>query len=44
MDYLPSTDIVTKLIEKFVDANVGAVQGRPVVLNEPQNIVTRLKL
>ncbi len=41
-DYLPSNDIVTKLVEKFSDPNVGAVQGRPVVLNEPQNIVTRL--
>ena len=41
-DYIPSNDIVTKLVEKFVDPNVGAVQGRPVVLNEPKNIVTRL--
>jgi cellulose synthase/poly-beta-1,6-N-acetylglucosamine synthase-like glycosyltransferase len=41
-DYLPSNDIVEKLVEKFVDPKVGAVQGRPVVLNEPQNIVTRL--
>lgn len=41
-DYLPNDDIVTKLVEKFVDPKVGAVQGRPVVLNEPQNIVTRL--
>jgi cellulose synthase/poly-beta-1,6-N-acetylglucosamine synthase-like glycosyltransferase len=41
-DYLPCTDIVKKLVEKFADPNVGAVQGRPVVLNEPKNIVTRL--
>ncbi len=41
-DYLPQRDIVRKLVEKFADPNVGAVQGRPVVLNEPQNIVTRL--
>ncbi len=41
-DYLPHSDIVIKLVEKFADPNVGAVQGRPVVLNEPQNIVTRL--
>ena len=41
-DYIPHTDIVEKLVEKFADPKVGAVQGRPVVLNEPQNIVTRL--
>ena len=41
-DYLPCADIVTRLVEKFIDPKVGAVQGRPVVLNEPQNIVTRL--
>jgi cellulose synthase/poly-beta-1,6-N-acetylglucosamine synthase-like glycosyltransferase len=41
-DYLPHSDIVKKLVEKFADPNVGAVQGRPVVLNEPHNMVTRL--
>jgi cellulose synthase/poly-beta-1,6-N-acetylglucosamine synthase-like glycosyltransferase len=41
-DYLPHPDIVTRLVVKFIDPNVGAVQGRPVVLNEPRNIVTRL--
>jgi cellulose synthase/poly-beta-1,6-N-acetylglucosamine synthase-like glycosyltransferase len=41
-DYLPHRDIVKKLVEKFADPKVGAVQGRPVVLNEPQNLVTRL--
>ena len=41
-DYLPHSDIIAKIVEKFADPNVGAVQGRPVVLNEPRNIVTRL--
>jgi cellulose synthase/poly-beta-1,6-N-acetylglucosamine synthase-like glycosyltransferase len=41
-DYYPHKDIVEKLVKKFVDPAVGAVQGRPVVLNESQNIVTRL--
>lgn len=41
-DYIPNDDVVTKLVEKFSDPTVGAAQGRPVVLNEPQNIVTRL--
>ncbi|MGQ9531075.1 MAG: glycosyltransferase [Candidatus Bathycorpusculaceae bacterium] len=41
-DYYPQRDIVEKLTKKFVDPKVGAVQGRVVVLNEPQNMVTRL--
>jgi cellulose synthase/poly-beta-1,6-N-acetylglucosamine synthase-like glycosyltransferase len=41
-DYYPQKDIVEKLVKEFVDPAVGAVQGRPVVLNEAQNIVTRL--
>lgn len=41
-DYYPQKDIVEKLTKEFADPNVGAVQGRVVVLNEPQNIVTRL--
>jgi cellulose synthase/poly-beta-1,6-N-acetylglucosamine synthase-like glycosyltransferase len=41
-DYYPQRDIVEKLAGEFVDPKVGAVQGRVVVLNEPQNIVTRL--
>jgi cellulose synthase/poly-beta-1,6-N-acetylglucosamine synthase-like glycosyltransferase len=41
-DYTPHPDVVHRLVEKFADPNVGAVQGRPVVLNEPQNVVTRL--
>lgn len=41
-DYSPQKDIVEKLVAPFADPNVGAVQGRPVVLNEPKNLVTRL--
>lgn len=41
-DYYPHKDIVEKLVRKFVDPAVGAVQGRPVVLNEGQSLVTRL--
>jgi cellulose synthase/poly-beta-1,6-N-acetylglucosamine synthase-like glycosyltransferase len=41
-DYYPQKDIVEKLVKPFADPSVGAVQGRVVVLNEPQNIVTRL--
>jgi cellulose synthase/poly-beta-1,6-N-acetylglucosamine synthase-like glycosyltransferase len=41
-DYYPQKGIVEKLAKEFADSNVGAVQGRVVVLNEPQNIVTRL--
>ena len=41
-DYYPQRDIVEKLASAFVDPKVGAVQGRVVVLNEPQNTVTRL--
>jgi cellulose synthase/poly-beta-1,6-N-acetylglucosamine synthase-like glycosyltransferase len=41
-DYYPQKGIVEKLAKEFADPNVGAVQGRVVVLNEPQNIVTRL--
>jgi cellulose synthase/poly-beta-1,6-N-acetylglucosamine synthase-like glycosyltransferase len=41
-DYYPQIDIVEKLTREFIDPKVGAVQGRVVVLNEPQNIVTRL--
>jgi cellulose synthase/poly-beta-1,6-N-acetylglucosamine synthase-like glycosyltransferase len=41
-DYYPQKDIIEKLVKEFADPNVGAVQGRVVVLNEPQNIVTRL--
>jgi cellulose synthase/poly-beta-1,6-N-acetylglucosamine synthase-like glycosyltransferase len=41
-DYYPQKTIVEKLTKEFLDPKVGAVQGRVVVLNEPQNIVTRL--
>ncbi len=41
-DYYPQKNIVEKLTQCFIDPQVGAVQGRVVVLNEPQNIVTRL--
>ena len=41
-DYLPHPDIINRLVEKFSDPTVGGVQGRPVVLNEPQNLITRL--
>jgi len=41
-DYYPQRDIVEKLTEPFLNPKVGAVQGRVVVLNEPQNMVTRL--
>lgn len=41
-DYYPQKDIVEKLTKEFADPKVGAVQGRVTVLNEPQNVVTRL--
>ncbi len=41
-DYYPQVDIVKRLVKAFVDPKVGAVQGRVVVLNEPQNTITRL--
>ncbi len=41
-DYYPQKGIVEKLVKKFVDPAVGAVQGRPIVLNEAQNVVTRI--
>ena len=41
-DYFPQKDILEKLVREFADPQVGAVQGRVVVLNEPENIVTRL--
>jgi cellulose synthase/poly-beta-1,6-N-acetylglucosamine synthase-like glycosyltransferase len=41
-DYYPQKNIVENLTKWFLDPKVGAVQGRVVVLNEPQNLVTRL--
>ena len=42
VDYYPQRDILEKLVKGFADPEVGAVQGRVTVLNEPENIVTRL--
>ncbi|MEM3577069.1 MAG: glycosyltransferase family 2 protein [Candidatus Bathyarchaeia archaeon] len=41
-DYYPQHDIIEKLVKEFADPTVGIVQGRITVLNEPQNVVTRL--
>jgi cellulose synthase/poly-beta-1,6-N-acetylglucosamine synthase-like glycosyltransferase len=41
-DYYPQRDIIDKLVAKFSDPKVGAVQARITVLNEPINMVTRL--
>jgi cellulose synthase/poly-beta-1,6-N-acetylglucosamine synthase-like glycosyltransferase len=41
-DYYPQRDILERLTKEFADPKVGAVQGRVTVLNEPQNLVTRL--
>jgi len=41
-DYYPQRAIIEKLGTEFTDPKVGAVQGRVTVLNEPQNVVTRL--
>jgi cellulose synthase/poly-beta-1,6-N-acetylglucosamine synthase-like glycosyltransferase len=41
-DYYPQKDVIEKLVAEFADPTVGAVQGRVTVLNEPQNLVTRL--
>jgi len=41
-DYYPQVDIVEKLIGYFVDPEVGIVQGRITVLNEPTTLVSRL--
>ncbi len=41
-DYLPQQGIIEKLVQPFSDPQVGAVQGRPVVLNEPYNALTRM--
>ena len=41
-DYYPQQDILEKLTAHFIDPEVGAVQGRVTVLNEPQTLVTRL--
>lgn len=41
-DYYPQRDIFEKLTAYFIDPDVGAVQGRVTVLNEPKTVVTRL--
>jgi cellulose synthase/poly-beta-1,6-N-acetylglucosamine synthase-like glycosyltransferase len=41
-DYYPQRGILEKLAKEFADPKVGVVQGRITVLNEPQNVVTRL--
>lgn len=41
-DYYPQRDILEKLTACFRDPQVGAVQGRVTVLNEPETVVTRL--
>jgi cellulose synthase/poly-beta-1,6-N-acetylglucosamine synthase-like glycosyltransferase len=41
-DYYPQRDILEKLTAYFTDDEVGAVQGRVTVLNEPDTLVTRL--
>jgi cellulose synthase/poly-beta-1,6-N-acetylglucosamine synthase-like glycosyltransferase len=41
-DYYPQLDIVEKLVAYFIDPEVGAVQGRVTVLNEPASLVSRL--
>jgi len=41
-DYYPQVDIIEKLVGYFVDPEVGVVQGRITVLNEPTTLVSRL--
>jgi len=41
-DYYPQRDIFEKMAAFFIDPEVGGVQGRISVLNEPESLVTRL--
>ena len=41
-DYYPQRDIFEKMVAFFIDPEVGGVQGRITVLNEPETFVTRL--
>ncbi|MCW4021174.1 MAG: glycosyltransferase family 2 protein [Candidatus Bathyarchaeota archaeon] len=41
-DYYPQIDIVEKLVAPFVDPEVGAVQGRVIVLNEEDSLVSKI--
>lgn len=41
-DYSPLRDFVEVLVSGFINPKIGAVQGRPVVRNEPHNTKTRI--
>ncbi len=41
-DYRLTKNMIEKLVRGFVDSKVGAVQGRPVVFNEPMGLVPRI--
>jgi cellulose synthase/poly-beta-1,6-N-acetylglucosamine synthase-like glycosyltransferase len=41
-DYIPQLDIIEKLVAPFIDPDVGAVQGRIIVLNENDSIVSKI--
>jgi len=41
-DYYPQRDILEKMVAFFIDPEVGGVQGRVTVLNEPETLTTRL--
>jgi len=41
-DYYPQREIIERLTAYFLNPEVGAVQGRITILNEPDTIVTRL--
>ncbi len=41
-DYYPQRDILEKMAAFFIDPEIGGVQGRVTVSNEPETLVTRL--
>ena len=41
-DYYPQIDIIEKLVSRLSDPKVAVVQGKVVVINEPENLITRL--
>lgn len=41
-DYYPQLDIIEKLVAPFIDPEVGAVQGRVVVANEDESVVSKV--
>jgi len=41
-DYYPQLDIIEKLVAPFVDPEVGAVQGRVIVANEDESLVSKI--